>query len=104
MIEADALLKDKRTAQQALEKSTRALELWRKTGDSFWEARVLMDIGYAYRYLYRWDKAIESYERALNIARALGDPTIQARLLLGLGFAFQGTCFRRTVTKLLGLR
>jgi CHAT domain-containing protein/tetratricopeptide (TPR) repeat protein len=105
MIEADALLKDKRTAQQALEKSTRALELWRKTGDSFWEARVLMDIGYAYRYLYRWDKAIESYERALNIARALGDPTIQARLLLGLGFAFQGTdrqqealgCFERAL-------
>lgn len=91
MLEANELRKQGgKTAEQTIEKLQQALLVWRETGDQYWVAWSLSNIGVAYSNLSRFEKAIEYFEQALPIHREASDRSGEGSTLNNLGVAYAG--------------
>ena len=86
--EAQKLLSQSGTNQQALEKFQQALALWQELGDAFWSAWTLQRCANAYNGLRQFDKAIESLEQASVLIRQIKHQTLEANGIYNMGFIY----------------
>lgn len=79
-----------RRHEKALAPYSRALELWRRLGDEFWQAETLDRLGSAYRHLGDSFQAAEHRRQAVRLfARLPGDPTFHAASASHLALDYQ---------------
>ena len=88
VLEAQKLLTQSGTSQQALEKFQQALALWQELDDAFWSAWTLQRCANAYNGLREFDKAIESLERASILIRQIKNQTLEANGIYNTGFIY----------------
>jgi len=88
VLEAQKLLAQSGTAQQALEKFQQALALWQELGDAFWSAWTLQRCANAYNGLRQFDKAIESLEQASVLVRQIKNQALEANGIYNTGFIY----------------
>jgi tetratricopeptide (TPR) repeat protein len=76
--------------REAIGLRERALALWEKLGDKYWEGRTLDRLGTAHNALQENNKAVEYLDRALQIVRDSGDKPLEAATLNTIGSMTNG--------------
>ena len=79
---------DSESLNGALKLYNKALPVFRRLGDRYWEASTLNDFGMALQLLGEKQKAIEAYKQALPIFRSLGVRSTEAAVLDNLANAY----------------
>ncbi len=90
--EAVALQKENTVVKirEAIAKRERALSLWQKIGDKYWEGRTLDRLGSAHNVLLENNKALDYLNRALQIVKDSGDKPLEAATLNTIGLMLYG--------------
>jgi len=88
VLDAQNLLAQSGTAQQALEKFQQALVLWQELGDAFWASWTLQRCATAHNSLRQFDKAMDSLEQASVLIRQIKHQGSEANLLHNTGFIY----------------
>jgi len=73
---------DSKTAQRYYEK---ALSLWQKEGNLFWQANLLNNMGVLYHFQGEYERAAMVLEEGLSCARRSGHSRMEAFILTSLG-------------------
>lgn len=88
MIEATEFSKpQQRNPQKVIEKQKQALAIWQELSDQIWAACSLVNIGFAYNNLGRYEQAIETLTQAITIYRLEKDQAGESRSWHLLGAA-----------------
>lgn len=90
--EAVTLQKENTAAnfREAIARREKALSLWQKIGDKYWEGRTLDRLGTAHNELQENNQAIEYLSRALQLVKASGDKNLEAATLNTIGSMTSG--------------
>ncbi len=88
-LNAEAIkLSDTGRAQQALQTLEKALVITTDTGERWWEAVTLNNIGRVYQKERQYPQALKSYQQALVINRELGDRVQLGKTYSNIGYLF----------------
>lgn len=75
---------------EVINKFETALGLWRESGDRYWEAVTLTNLGWAYSDLNQNEKAVDSLSQALKQFQEIKDRQSEGKAANGLGLAHKG--------------
>ncbi|HSN85929.1 MAG TPA: tetratricopeptide repeat protein, partial [Thermoanaerobaculia bacterium] len=65
----------------------RSIALWKEIGDDAEQAFVLINLGYFYVEVQKYDEALAAFARSRPLAEALGDPGLQGQHWAGVAYA-----------------